>query len=44
VPVAEADVRFGAHSGFKSDIARGPKSAKKKLMRRSKRRRYSITC
>jgi hypothetical protein len=23
-----ADVRFGAHSGLKSDIARGPKSAK----------------
>ena len=28
VPVAEADVRFGAQSGPKSDIARGPKSAK----------------
>jgi hypothetical protein len=27
VPVAEADVRFGAQSGLKSDIARGPKSA-----------------
>jgi hypothetical protein len=26
VPVAEADVRFGAQSGLKSDIARGPKS------------------
>jgi hypothetical protein len=24
---ALADVRFGAHSGLKSDIARGPKSA-----------------
>ena len=27
VPVAEADVRFGAQSGLKSDIARGPKRA-----------------
>jgi hypothetical protein len=27
VPVAEADIRFGAQSGLKSDIARGPKSA-----------------
>src|ERR1700676_304453 len=26
-PVAEADVRFGAQSGLKSDIARGPKRA-----------------
>jgi hypothetical protein len=25
--VPSADVRFGAHSGLKSDIARGPKSA-----------------
>jgi hypothetical protein len=28
VSVAEADVRFGAQSGLKSDIARGPKRAK----------------
>src|ERR1700682_494423 len=41
---ALADVRFGAHYGRKSEIARGPESAKKRLMRRSKRRRYSITC
>jgi hypothetical protein len=27
VPVAEADLRFGAQSGLKSDIARAPKSA-----------------
>jgi len=30
VPVAEADVRFGAQSGLKSDIARGPKSASRR--------------
>ena len=29
-----ADVRFGAHTGLKSDIAPGPKSAKAGLMRR----------
>jgi hypothetical protein len=27
-PVAFADVRFGAHYGLRSDIARGPKSAR----------------
>jgi hypothetical protein len=26
--IPSADVRFGAHSGLKSDIARGPKSAR----------------
>jgi len=26
VPIAEAHVRFGAHSGLKSDIKRDPKS------------------
>ena len=30
VPVAEADVRFGAQSGLKSDIARGPKRANRR--------------
>jgi hypothetical protein len=28
VPVAEADVRFGAHDGLNSDIELGPKGAK----------------
>jgi hypothetical protein len=28
LPVAGAYVRLGAHSGLKSDIARGPKSAR----------------
>jgi hypothetical protein len=28
VPVAEADVRFGAHYGLNSDIELGPKGAK----------------
>ena len=31
LPVAGAYVRLGAHSGLKADIARGPKSANKKL-------------
>jgi hypothetical protein len=31
-----AGVRFGAHSGFKLDIARGPFRANKTLMRRCK--------
>ena len=29
-PLALADVRFRAHSGLKSDIARGLKSAKRR--------------
>jgi hypothetical protein len=41
------DVRFGAHSGLKSDITALPKSAKSGLMRRKKWHRkkfhYSIT-
>jgi hypothetical protein len=30
------DVRFGSHSGLKSDIAACPKSANKRLMHRTK--------
>jgi len=37
------DVRFGAHSGLKSDITALPKCANRRLMHRSKRLRYSIT-
>jgi hypothetical protein len=33
---ASVDVSFGTHYGLKSDIARGPKSANKRLMHRSK--------
>jgi hypothetical protein len=40
---AQADVRFGAHSGLKSDIAPRPKSAMKGPMYHSKRPHYSIT-
>jgi hypothetical protein len=36
------DVRFGAHSGLKSDIAPCPKCASFRLMHRSKQQRYSI--
>ena len=36
LPVAGAYVRLGAHSGLKSDIARGPKSATSGLMQRNK--------
>jgi hypothetical protein len=41
--VRVGDVRFNAHSGLKSDIAACPKSANKRLMRRSKLQSYSIT-
>jgi len=34
--LSEPDVRFEAHYGLNSDIARGPKSARKRLMQRSK--------
>jgi hypothetical protein len=34
--LSEPDVRFEAHYGLNSDIARGPKSARKRLMHRSK--------
>lgn len=38
-----ANVRFGPHSELNSDIAACPKSAKRRLMHRSKRHRYSIS-
>jgi hypothetical protein len=37
------DVRFGSHSGLKSDIAACPKSATTRLKHRSKEPRYSVT-
>src|SRR6266404_9595467 len=39
--LSEPDVRFEAHYGLNSDIARGPKNAKSRLMHRNKH--YSIT-
>jgi hypothetical protein len=42
VPVAEADVRFGAQSGLKWDIARGPKRAKGGSDPDSRRRETAI--
>ena len=44
VPVAEADARFGVQSGFKSDIAKGPKSANSSHShRRSSRSSFGST-
>src|ERR1700687_2297304 len=40
---ALANVRFGAHSGLKSDIAQGPKSASNGLEHRGKLHNYSST-
>src|SRR5258706_14689887 len=41
--VALADVCFEAHYGPKSDIAPCPKSARSRLMHRSREKAYSIT-
>src|SRR5207249_9566424 len=43
VPVAEADVRFDAHSGLKSDVARGTEKCQNRSHAIQQTAAYSIT-